>query len=803
VSAFARGGRRPAPRRAAGDRAAADETGSSRVPLAHLQRQAGNRAVAALLPRRALAVQRQAGWSDASAGGWNAGEKTVAGTAIRRVPIDGLKLGNQDEWRDDASQHLTDESAAGRAVVAIPSALDLTRPIDVLLHFHGYTETVDRPYAGWRQHREAGTVRDVALDQIEQQLHASGASQLIGVLPQGGVESQFGKLPIDGYIAEVLDRLVAVGALKSRPPAGRVIVSAHSGGGHLVRKTLEQEVAGKKTGQFGQLVLFEAINGKGELKTATKWVTTRLDADLAVLADPARTADQKAAYLATSPRLRAYYGNSAGYAKRYQALEASIEGWFTAHRAQLGAYADQLREHYQVIHSKGLRHEELIRGRKLRDKTNPGEGNITDAVRAFYGTAPAPAAAAGPDLAESLFALINAVGNVGGALLGAAATGFQDENEVTDLLFAVRHPELSGGRIPAGATALQKEWIAIRRDVVRPALRAVKAAATAPATRATPATPTAPAAPAVRLPAAPSAMSDKQRAEFVKKAIEQGTVASGATAKQKKKSQSAIDAMAKDFEKVQIPAEKWFEGIKPDATFLGVPIKPSGASASPGVHTELADVFARAEQTLLSRYPGKTPREVAKTLGVYEIVGLRRPKNATGGTMPSMHCYGLAVDINYAGNPFVGRKGGNPAVEATKRATLLLSGSEYTLNALPAGLAGGNAKRSTQMWDHLHGASEALKAYLNLSDAELAQRVAANGHGHDLAWWTAQLAEDRKLSSNSEFKGHTKPETGGFMDLSRELVEVLSGAGLTWGGAYRKGKDIMHFDLRTGTIRNR
>jgi hypothetical protein len=118
-------------------------------------------------------------------------------------------------------------------------------------------------------------------------------------------------------------------------------------------------------------------------------------------------------------------------------------------------------------------------------------------------------------------------------------------------------------------------------------------------------------------------------------------------------------------------------------------------------------------------------------------------------------------------------------------------------------VAGGNAKRSVQMWDHLHGASEALKAYLNLSDADLAQRVAANGHGHDLAWWTEQLANDRKLGADSEFKGHTSPEAGGFMDLSRELVEVLTAAGLTWGGAYRKGKDIMHFDLRSGTIRNR
>jgi hypothetical protein len=41
------------------------------------------------------------------------------------------------------------------------------------------------------------------------------------------------------------------------------------------------------------------------------------------------------------------------------------------------------------------------------------------------------------------------------------------------------------------------------------------------------------------------------------------------------------------------------------------------------------------------------------------------------------------------------------------------------------------------------------------------------------------------------------------MDLPRELVVALVGAGLKWGGQYRGAKDIMHFDLRDGPIKHR
>jgi hypothetical protein len=304
--------------------------------------------------------------------------------------------------------------------------------------------------------------------------------------------------------------------------------------------------------------------------------------------------------------------------------------------------------------------------------------------------------------------------------------------------------------------------------------------------------------------AAGSGMSEERKAKLIAVALDQATV-SGGDAKDRA-------ALAEDLEDSDIHAESWFADMVPDATFLGLPIGKSAGSKAPGIHQELYDVLQQAEEELLSRHPGLSPRQVAKKLGVYAIVGLRPPKKATGGEGISMHCFGMAVDINYRGNPFIGQgRADSAVVAATEHATLLMSGTPVNVKESPHRLPkGGTAdseagraartERAGRMWDRLHGASDTLRAYLSLSDADLVALVEANDHGHDIGWWRERLAEDQELHDDPEFKHHTDPAKAGFMDLPRELVEVLVGAGLSWGGCYAAGKDLMHFDLRTGTI---
>ena len=140
-----------------------------------------------------------------------------------------------------------------------------------------------------------------------------------------------------------------------------------------------------------------------------------------------------------------------------------------------------------------------------------------------------------------------------------------------------------------------------------------------------------------------------------------------------------------------------------------------------------------------------------------------------------------------------------------KNATLLLTGTAANIRQSPAsaGKKASAADHAAAQWDRLHAQSEAVKTYLSLSESELAARVGDGVAGHDLAWWRDRQAKDLKEGGRGAWGGHHHAQTHGFMDLAKNLVVALSAAGLLWGGQYRTGKDIMHFDLRTGTVRHR
>jgi len=258
--------------------------------------------------------------------------------------------------------------------------------------------------------------------------------------------------------------------------------------------------------------------------------------------------------------------------------------------------------------------------------------------------------------------------------------------------------------------------------------------------------------------------------------------------------------------------ESWFAGMVPDATFLGRPIQKSGGIA-PGVHRALFEVLQRVERMLLDQHPGRTPEELGDELGVHQISGLRPPKKATGGTLPSFHCFGLAVDINHDTNPFVGnmkpKKGiaryeefmANRSPRIIERAMWLLRGEKFNVEKPISGSVGA-------IWDVHHRASDTLAEYLRLDPGSarlqtLVTQAQANGDSKTLAWWKNRITTDKAMLPHWDFQNHKHPEKTGYMDLPRELVLALAAAGLLWGGQYQTGKDIMHFDLRTGPIRHR
>jgi hypothetical protein len=382
---------------------------------------------------------RKGGWPDASTKGeaWNDRIPKQVGK-IWRIAIAGLKGGTTKPFKGGDSAHTT-ETADQRAIVLIPDGFEPDKPVEVLLYFHGHTEAWRGHYAGYRQRsfkqtdetKKAGlvsddTVRDVALDQIENQVEQSGHRQMIGILAQGGPQHQFGEINADVYIEDVLKRVNAEypAHLKKVPSSWKVLLSGHSGGGFEVRGILSSD--SRKPANLKAIILFDANNMSDE-------IGQRLEADLKFLADPAKNDADRSAYLTARPSVRVFATSNKDKATGYGAMyielveqtirrftEKLLPGWqqrqldalklrqacgggaackplttleqtrfaeLTQKESRLQAvqkFLPIVRPLYQVtrIDESQVRHEEIIRGASAKSGAyKPGQGNLEKALQ--------------------------------------------------------------------------------------------------------------------------------------------------------------------------------------------------------------------------------------------------------------------------------------------------------------------------------------------------------------------------------------------------------------------------------------
>ena len=614
------------------------------------------------------------------------------------------------------------------------------------------------------------------------------------------------------------------------------------------------------------LILFEALHARpnhpdpkrrfDQVDDFGTWIEGMLAEHVAYLNDPAVSAAAKQARLDAATQVRLYWDPNKSYNGIYVRMGNRIDGWFTRNKSRLGANYQVLRDLVVLFPKPGVTHEGIVRA------------GITESLTATAGASgatPIPAPAASPTavpagattrataaqagisfaareaaitpalvatsagrqgtMAGGMFALATGLGlgKLRAAAMVLCAVGNRSDVDLTDALFALVHTELEGGRIGDDREDLKQDWRMIRRDYARPVLNASPA----------------PAAP-VPVPAAPAA-GDPATVKPAKAA----TGVKAMTADEKK--QALEDALkqartgGKEADQVAVTHtllynntddDSWWGGMVFNASFLDVPIQPSGGSVT-GVHGELSARLVLAETKLMSRFPGLSKAQIAGKMGIYQISGVRPPKKATGGSLPSYHCFGLAIDINHPTNPFVGNL--KPTLDAnndekvtaeekakydlymqsrspriTERAMLLLRGEQFDIEQqikVPKG-AGTAAGR---LWEIHHRASETLAEYLRLADELDGQKLKnlvdtrrKAGDERDLAFWKQRIADDKVLIKPWDFMHHKSPEKGGYMDLGQELVEALVEDGkLLWGGSYGGAKDMMHFDWRGGTISKR
>jgi hypothetical protein len=350
-------------------------------------------------------------------------------TGITRLEVHNLKFGvdgfqaRYGTGKDDVSveRTKTDESPSHMAVVLVPDKLDLEQPVQVILHFHGWGFRPGDPFAGYLVAKgtspPAGTVRDVFQEHWEQQiasLKGQGA-QVVAILAQGRGKSDFGSFPTFEYVRDVLEKSGRDELVKlAKSECYSIVLSAHSGGGSTKvvpilgnkeaetadRAELKAQDPSKSDGRVinklqpvDLVVLYEALNGDGDVLAVMEWVKRQLSR----LVPQLDQAPDKA--LAATPKLRGYYGKrDSGYREHYRWLACLINEEIAARVPE--KFRQDVADRFRIIEVSGAKganveHEQVISG------TGPkASGSLADALRASRDPTSDRAQAVTPDAQE-------------------------------------------------------------------------------------------------------------------------------------------------------------------------------------------------------------------------------------------------------------------------------------------------------------------------------------------------------------------------------------------------------------------
>jgi len=391
----------------------------------------------------------------------------------------------------------------------------------------------------------------------------------------------------------------------------------------------------------------------------------------------------------------------------------------------------------------------------------------------------------------------------------ALSKGFRDENDLTNLIFFARHPELEGRKLTGSdPQSLKDEWVGILRNIVRPTIRRLKEAATS--SSASP-TASAKAQPSPSAPVLPTPGDDKFPLTEWKLESGKIVVASAGGGKKKVAIEEApavflpeIIGMARDRAKKdkkndladKLDPATWFNKFT-QITFLGRRMK-SGQY----LHLEMAKLLKAIESEMVKKYGGDA-NSVGDMLLNKSKEGISGSRLVSSTATFSMHMFGLAVDVNYLGNPFI------QSEEDVKALNNVLKNAALLMNKPILSYQQGYAK---DKFDRVQQLDAMLEKYFGLLDApaELERLVQASSSSEwselsgakakiqknldTLAGYLARSGKKKDYFRKGEildlkdyFKKHA------ILDFDKRFVVQMEESGLSWGGHYG---DMMHFDMR-------
>jgi len=229
----------------------------------------------------------------------------------------------------------------------------------------------------------------------------------------------------------------------------------------------------------------------------------------------------------------------------------------------------------------------------------------------------------------------------------------------------------------------------------------------------------------------------------------------------------------------------WFKKFT-RITFLGRSLKQNQY-----LHLEMAKLMKRIESELIKRF-GRDAKSVGDMLLYNSSEGISGSRLVSSTATFSMHMFGLAVDINRQGNPYIeSRNDINGLNKALRNAALLMNQPISSYKKGP----------EKDKFDIIQQLDSTLEAYFSLLDKpdQLAQltRTSTSPEWQSLSIVAAREKIQNNLNnlagllergnSKSYFKRH------GILNFDKRFVEAMEGRGLCWGGHYG---DMMHFDMR-------
>jgi hypothetical protein len=220
-------------------------------------------------------------------------------------------------------------------------------------------------------------------------------------------------------------------------------------------------------------------------------------------------------------------------------------------------------------------------------------------------------------------------------------------------------------------------------------------------------------------------------------------------------------------------------------------------------HPEFHARLGNATTYLQSKFPGRSPPDIAKELGIYAVSHFR-PSSATSNQM--YHGLGFAIDLNKPTNDWhLGKNDDSWDLGPIMGRVSELFGTPEVRSA--KGLAKNSRENSTEgAWALLEKSNQDLVRYREFADDPAAfeafyqsEACPPSARRRSLAEWKKALAKDqatlRKDMKNEE--GRSDKVNRGLMDLKLETVQAMrDAAGLRWGGTDLGGDsgDLMHFD---------